>query len=1102
MSDSRHCAEVSLARALDAVAKTDGISQKIILASKALSQQISSQKQDGEEGYEHGQRVTQVLRKLLPQIHNEQLFCVFDRASQHQVNSGQILQTMEDNEKVKDIANALIHVAFIVFTPSVTNAQCGHYTGGAVTETFRTCHESEACQIGENNDFWRADFFVWNSAEERIYIKLQSSDSPVGAGHSEPTEAWSLSKFKDRLGDEFTSSVNYGTAGLTGAANYRSYKFYKGGQMMDRATQAKAGGEHFKLPKHRIDMLTKVIGRSATIFTVGSLGCSLWDCYQKEDWKGMGNKLISFAAGLGVGWVVGAVVGAAFAIPIGGIAAAMLGAVASIVASSAVSSWNSLGDLIGGNLVGLFGDGNGGGDKGGPGGVDLRRLPRLAGLHCNAALAYCLRLGVDVSLPPWTSMEDVVSLVNDRLRPATPLDGKAILSLLMHEAFYLTQVMDVPILFSLHFCGDSGQVKDGSRKGDADLYSVMHPALRHTLTGRVLGFLDFLLKSYLNGGTFSEHFLQDYDGARSRAELQEAVIDFRSELRNAGRQGTAEERAHLPKRYECLHDLLDQEEGDAQAEEAAANYHSAFRIIGTIGHSAELDATGAVVPLLHFPHVAFDVESDLNVLPARAAQNARCVIESDPDANSATDKGMSHHSRIVEAYEQMRHIIEQDMPRFPRIAPYFALLRIICACCATAPSLARAGRIPEIPAVGEPKQEPLFPPFPSLMPPLPIRKSSLLLLQYSAKQMFYFCFGIGRDVVLPKIMVPVNKFLYGIAIDGTNGYHSSKEAMYSARTLARDYVLHKLPANSASLREYSNEELFVPRIAQFVMERMVLGLEILLSRELIFSAQALDLILQKNLSEKDVLDQGSGAEEPDIDMEKLVLGCQGVVPKVSLLIQWIPHWKKLSELVLCKVEVLKRTAQRERESQSLRDKKEVITKHTTMCEELRVQEIAKMVAQMQEQRDNLHGIINLKVDTVPQGYQVDALEVECAHKQVDVDVNKAIECRTNDINNHFSTKMAGVVNLINQEHAKIIANIGRDVEAQASKMRSNVRSKMEHLQSTIDTAVATAKEMLLGGGLQLLYNQLNRAAAAEEEKSAADSQEEMCLGDLLTITSA
>lgn len=73
--------------------------------------------------------------------------------------------------------------------------------------------------------------------------------------------------------------------------------------------------------------------------------------------------------------------------------------------------------------------------------------------------------------------------------------------------------------FSLHF-----------REGTLDLFPVIHPAYENTLVGRVIAMLDYIMKGYLNGGVYSEEFLdqwhKDPNWNRKSASALQQLIDF------------------------------------------------------------------------------------------------------------------------------------------------------------------------------------------------------------------------------------------------------------------------------------------------------------------------------------------------------------------------------------------------------------------------------------------------------------------------------------------------------------------------------------------------------------------------------------------------
>src|SRR3990167_4324220 len=73
--------------------------------------------------------------------------------------------------------------------------------------------------------------------------------------------------------------------------------------------------------------------------------------------------------------------------------------------------------------------------------------------------------------------------------------------------------------FSLHF-QDRG----------TDLFPVIHPVYAHTLVGRVISMLDYIMKGYLNGGVYQEQFVDAWhqrpDWSRQGQSALGQLIDF------------------------------------------------------------------------------------------------------------------------------------------------------------------------------------------------------------------------------------------------------------------------------------------------------------------------------------------------------------------------------------------------------------------------------------------------------------------------------------------------------------------------------------------------------------------------------------------------
>ena len=99
------------------------------------------------------------------------------------------------------------------------------------------------------------------------------------------------------------------------------------------------------------------------------------------------------------------------------------------------------------------------------------------------------------------------------------------------------------------------------------LYSIMDDYYKNTITGNILTFLDYYLKSYVNGGFFKEDFVFNWQNERNenRDYLQQNLIDFKKYLFDL---------THNPNdiNYCSMYDLTHKSENKD-------DYISAFRII-------------------------------------------------------------------------------------------------------------------------------------------------------------------------------------------------------------------------------------------------------------------------------------------------------------------------------------------------------------------------------------------------------------------------------------------------------------------------------------------------------------------------------------------
>lgn len=152
------------------------------------------------------------------------------------------------------------------------------------------------------------------------------------------------------------------------------------------------------------------------------------------------------------------------------------------------------------------------------GGVEVRNIASLSQLKGDIFFLFS-----QINLIAFPFNSEIPKII-EQLLPGVQIDF--IVHRIIYELYYGIVVQEAPILFSLHFA------KEGF------LYPVIHPYYRNTLTGYILGLLDYFLKGFVNGGVYSPQFLLDWDKTKNMDSdyLRKNIIDIREELRKANLQ--------------------------------------------------------------------------------------------------------------------------------------------------------------------------------------------------------------------------------------------------------------------------------------------------------------------------------------------------------------------------------------------------------------------------------------------------------------------------------------------------------------------------------------------------------------------------------------
>ena len=238
------------------------------------------------------------------------------------------------------------------------------------------------------------------------------------------------------------------------------------------------------------------------------------------------------------------------------------------------------------------------------------------------------------------------------------------------------------------------------------LYSIMDDFYKNTLTGNILTFLDYYVKSYVNGGFFEENFVFNWQNNKNENMdyLQKNLTDFTKYLF---------ELTHDPNKinYCSIYDLI-------KEDKTKNNYISAFRIIGYLEDNLKYYKN------IIFPDCSYFTQYDFDVLPKWQSE-----IDSDIDTSNKAEL-------IKKIHKIMSLRVTLLMNRIPFLKPYFELLKMITFAIHYLPNIQRIGLFPlfnnslQNQFIGEKYCKSI----PKVFPPLPVRKRERIEVVISIKE--------------------------------------------------------------------------------------------------------------------------------------------------------------------------------------------------------------------------------------------------------------------------------------------------------------------------------------------------------------------------------
>lgn len=322
--------------------------------------------------------------------------------------------------------------------------------------------------------------------------------------------------------------------------------------------------------------------------------------------------------------------------------------------------------------------------------------------------------------------------------------------------------------FSLHF------------NQNGFLYPVMHPAYENTLIGRIIGFLDYWMKGYLNGGIFDEAFLKLWHETENCDEqyLRSKMIDLKKYCKEKKPGPGYLSLRELQSRYGVK---------DASSQSPYQQpFMTAFRIIA---YQEKMESHENIV----IAHPRFRVEYSVDMMPdyEQYVNNYRKKHGTLPP----------EYHKTLQCYELFAEEVREKMPQLPFCQDYFNLLGMINAFCYVYSTLEKMGKEPKVAAAD--KQ--LSYAFPKSLPPIPVRYYRDFALPLNMKDM------VSALRVSEEATVALDKAL--LALFSTRGKTQFPESVKKQlKTIIKDKVLAVIapvvtPQDLAELNEVAIEKV-------------------------------------------------------------------------------------------------------------------------------------------------------------------------------------------------------------------------------------------------------------------------------------------------------
>lgn len=578
----------------------------------------------------------------------------------------------------------------------------------------------------------------------------------------------------------------------------------------------------------------------------------------------------------------------------------------------------------------------------------------------------------------------------------------------IHNAFFNHKTLP---FFSLHF----------NQKGF--LYPVIHPAFQNTLTGELIGLLDYWMKGFLNGGIFDEEFLKKWHETANCDDvfLRSKMIDLKKyckeKLPSLGYLSLRELESRYGVKSGSSHSAYQQP------------FMTAFRIIA---YQEKVEMQDNIL----LPHPSFKVEYSIELMPDYKQYVDSYLLEH--------GKYPPEYEKNLLCYELFAQEVKEKMPQLPFCKDFFNLLGVANSLCYYYTTLEKMGKRPVL----RPLEEPHGFHFPKSLPPIPVRYFKTYPMAIQLKDVMNALNQTYGQLVMDKTFTAL--------FSAKKVEKLSTELEQKIQTIVFAMIKEKLtpqllPGETAEINEDEGE-----KIAQIVARNLLhqirqlhgaIDKDVKKTAERLTKAEQVNLVkidlpgrihyVKEGIIKKQALIKARWDNEPQLAQTEIF----AEIPSEAMVEGEDGELKSLQDIVRANFDDIKKTIKENINKELSEVQKKEIMELTAVIEGLeanKTAEIAKVPA-------NLRALNQTVINSFIAGEDAKIKQIRDAISRI----NTNISALNTDVATLFSSEKATVIDKIKQEVQKLFG-------AEADKELEERIAQYERLEEVTTEAFCTA----------------------------------------------